>query len=294
MTTTTTTIPWRRLQAFRQAIAPGAAATIKRRLQGGIPVDVDVDGDGVTPLHLAALRAADDVVAVLLAHGADPHHITARGDSLVDAAAWGGNARVMQLLVEQRAPLSTRALSSALSRGHFAAARVLIDAGVDVDTLDPHAARPLVHAIHHGADTALVEALLARSTIAPGASALWAAADRDRADLLPLLARHGGDLQVVDNDGRSLLARAIGKGSDTAAAWLRATGLPEPTEPTAPAPPQSLLRPGMVLEGTLRGFAGRGRVAADGTVLVRVEVFGRATDVTLDAAWFRFDDEPDR
>jgi hypothetical protein len=32
-----------------------------------------------------------------------------------------------------------------------------------------------------------------------------------------------------------------------------------------------------------------GPVRDEGTVLVRAEVFGRATDLTLDAAWFRFD-----
>jgi ankyrin repeat protein len=262
----------------------GRSPLALRRPSNGACNAACIADDGITPLYLAALRAAADIVALLLERGADPRRVTARGDTVVEAAAYGGNTRVMQLLLAAQAPLSARALSSALSRRHFAVARLLIDAGVEVDAVDGHTARPLVFAVHYGADVELVEALLQRSGTAP-AQAMWAAADRDRADLLPLLVRHGGAIDVVDNDGRGLLARAIRAGADAAATWLRGAGAQEP----ASEPPTLVLRPGTVTEGTFRNFAGRGRVADDGTVLVRVEVFGRATDMTLDAAWFRFD-----
>ncbi len=292
--------PWtkaqyRRLRAFWAALRPGGAATIRRRLQRGIPADVDFSGDGTTPLHVAAVRGADDVVVVLLEHGADPTRTTERGSTVFDAAAYSGNERVMQVLVDTGAPVSSRTLTSALGRRHFAVARVLVEGGVDVDNHDDRALPAVLQAIQQGADLRLIEALLQRSAVVGiDARTVGAAAVGDRADVLQMLSDRGASLDVVDDEGRHLLTRALLAGADDAASWLRFMGLRE--QPgyaaaiDAARSDRATRRPGKIVAGNFKGFVGAARVLDDHLVLVVVDVFGRSTEMILDAAQFAFDD----
>lgn len=117
-----------RIRRFFAAIRPGSAATIRRRLKLGMPVDVTLgDDDGFDALHVAALRGADDVVELLLEIGANPNRLTTSGTCPLQSAVYGGNAAVMKRLVDAGAsphtPGAGQALTSAIRRKHFDALR---------------------------------------------------------------------------------------------------------------------------------------------------------------------------
>jgi ankyrin repeat protein len=114
-----------------QAAGWGSAETLRLILQAGANPNVH-DGEGITPLMIAALL---------------------------------GNTETIPVLIEAKADLKARdlkeqtALMGAANSGHYEAARLLLDAGAEVDALGELNATPLMYAAQHGFDD--VVALLA-------------------------------------------------------------------------------------------------------------------------------------
>lgn len=90
--------------------------------------------DGYTPLHLAAFFDWESVADLLLAYGADPE-------------------------VPSRNGQGVHPLHSAVAGGSFAIARLLVDAGADVNAAQTGGVRP-IHAAAQNGDTATVDLLL--------------------------------------------------------------------------------------------------------------------------------------
>ena len=77
----------------------GHAATVARLVEAGAPFDLP-NGDEVwTPLMAAAQAGAVDCVALLLAAGADPRFVNGEGDSALTLAAGNGHREIMDLLI---------------------------------------------------------------------------------------------------------------------------------------------------------------------------------------------------
>lgn len=92
------------------------------------------NGDGFTPLHLAALFGRSDTVGVLLERGADLHAVS-------------------------RNPQAAQPLHSALGGRHWDTARLLLEHGADPNAAQPGGWTPLLLAVREGAAETVAELL---------------------------------------------------------------------------------------------------------------------------------------
>lgn len=138
--------------------------------------------DGRTPLHVAAYGGHDQVVAFLLAEGADVNAQTTNGSTPLHGAAYSGHTKCAQLLIEAGADLMAAnnsgymPLFSAAAGGSVETVKLLVDQGVSVN------------AQKHGGATALIVTALG-----------------NHHDLARWLIEHGADMEIKDGWGRTAL-----------------------------------------------------------------------------------------
>ena len=157
----------READGLRTAALRGDAEGVRRALAGGADVNAKAP-DGHTPLLDAAREGHAEVVAILLAAGADPRVV----DHLMKAtpahkAGYMGHAAVMRLLVEHggleldaQGPYNGyTALHDAVWHGHTETVRVLLEAGARTDLRGLDGRTPLEMAREYG--YAEIAALLA-------------------------------------------------------------------------------------------------------------------------------------
>lgn len=181
--------------ALQAAIRAGELDETKRLLESGADVN-SRDSFGNTPLLYAAFSGNADIVACLLAHGADVNAPEAGppilGHSVLEGAILAGRTEVVKLLIPAGAPVNRTfddegrtPLQLAARYGHAGIAEVLLAAHAAVDPAD---------ATDH---TALDIAVLYGQT-----------------SVVPVLLRHGADpRRVRPQDGRGPLHEACIKGS---------------------------------------------------------------------------------
>ena len=197
------------------------------------------NGGPPTPLTRAAGRGDVREVQALLAQGADPNETDGAGGSALTAAAREGHVDVMRVLIKGGADVNQRdarftrwtPLVHAIHKRQDAAARLLLDAGAEVDAEMHGGATPLIFAAAYG-ETSIVEDLLDRGAdprhqTADGVTALTNAAgggpvfditDGPRigscnTDTVKALLRHAPDLQMPASFW-SRTARFIGRSKD--------------------------------------------------------------------------------
>jgi hypothetical protein len=126
--------------------ADGAALT------AALATDIDVnaaDDEGVTPLHLAALRGDADMVGALLERGANARAADARGRTPLHLAGQANDAKVIALLVAHGAAVDARdqngntALHVAARLCNERSVRALLTAGADPMAANAAAQTPL-------------------------------------------------------------------------------------------------------------------------------------------------------
>jgi hypothetical protein len=197
-------------------------------------------GDGPpTPLTRAAAAGDAREVQALLSTGADPNETDGAGGSALTAAARGGHLDAMRILIKGGADVNQRdtrfsrwtPLVHAIHTRQDDAARLLLDAGAEVDAEMHGGATPLIFAAAYG-ETAIVEDLLDRGAdprhrTADGVTALTNAAgggpvfditDGPRigscnVDTVKALLRHAPDLEMPAT-AWSRAARFIGRSKE--------------------------------------------------------------------------------
>lgn len=196
-------------------------------------------GGPPTPLTRAAGAGDSRAVQALLAQGADPNATDGAGGTALIAAARAGHLDVMRVLIRAGADVNRRdarfarwtPLVHAIHNRQDAAARLLLDAGAEVDAEMHGGATPLIFAAAYG-ETSIVEALLDRGAdprhrTADGVTALTNAAgggpvfditDGPRigscnVDTVKALQRHAPDLEMPATLW-SRVARLIGRSRD--------------------------------------------------------------------------------
>ncbi|MGY0194404.1 ankyrin repeat domain-containing protein [Leptothrix sp. BB-4] len=192
----------------------------------GVPID-QADDDGWTPLMQAVTRGKPRVVATLLRLGADPNKVcpcSGYGDGLMTplllASMQDADDVIAPLLDAGARPDATNArgrsaLHLMLDKGTRTPAPVLLllDRGVPVDTPDADGVTPLMHAAEN-AQAPVVRALLDRGArpaahTPAGRTPLAFAAVRDRDDNATLLIDAGAPVDARTQDGRTVLAYAV-------------------------------------------------------------------------------------
>ena len=113
------------LSAIHLAAREGHAATVMALLDGGVDIDLPSAADGTTPMLMAAINGYFDLVATLLARGADPNLASDAGAAPLYAVLnmhWAPKARHPQPLEHEQQ-----------ETGYLELMRTLLEAGADVD-----------------------------------------------------------------------------------------------------------------------------------------------------------------
>ncbi len=169
----------------RRMTIVGVACVTALLLSGG-PL---AQGDGMTPLHLAAERGDHELAMSLLKAGADPAAVTRIGRyTPLHVAAKGGHHLVVRALVDARADVSALTTTGAAPL-HFAAAsgssetvKILLEHGADVNVREPQWGQtPLMFAAASGR-TEVVTVLLAHGADARATAKVVDISARNRQD----------------------------------------------------------------------------------------------------------------
>ena len=168
-----------------------------------------IDPDSVEHAFFAAVeRGQPDAVAFLLEKGVGPQNY----DAALRRAAFHGNERIVDLLLERGAPAAPASLEVAAELGHLGIVEALVAHGADVNATalpDPPHRPPLTAAVDRRA-TSVVRFLLDHGADASlpepnGRTALMVAAARGSADVIRLLLAAGANPNARDSRGRVAL-----------------------------------------------------------------------------------------
>lgn len=146
------------------------------------------NGNGETPLHVAASVGDASLVWLLLGRGANTRAVTKNGRTTLHAAAESGSELIIKKLVA---------------------------GGLDRRVVDKDGQTPLHLAIIGGHEAAAMSLVLSKRdlshTDALGQTALHVAAYRGRAKLVHSLIRKGAEVDRADGQGKTPLHRAVSK-----------------------------------------------------------------------------------
>ncbi|MEO7717595.1 MAG: ankyrin repeat domain-containing protein [Capsulimonas sp.] len=188
----------------------------------------------------ALLHHADSsiIVRLLIRHGGDVHASGCEENTSLHKAASKGNVVLVQTLLESGANVHARNQHSATplhfpapvrSDGHAAqVARILIAAGVDLESVNTFQHTPLLSALFQGLEAVAAVVVDAGARVdvraAYSETALHIAARKRLLRIIPLLVKAGADLESRNEFGETALQVALGEGYDDAARILLEAG----------------------------------------------------------------------
>lgn len=193
-------------RGLHAAAARGDVAGIDRLIGSGADLEAR-DGNGRTPLHVAAFRRKHDAARALLRGGANPNALDSQRYDIVTIAAVADDNLMLQIALEYGAsarnvtsPYDGTALIAAAHLGHDEVVKTLIRAGA-----------PLDHVNNLGW-TALIESIV-----------LGDGGPRHTETLRALIAA-GADPNLADRQGITPLAQARGRGYTAMVTMLEQAG----------------------------------------------------------------------
>ena len=179
------------------------------------------DQKGYTPLHVSAFFGYTEIAGYLLSHGADLHakidpglDAPLNGFNALHLATFGNHLDFVNLLLDRNADVDMsggsqgeRAIHLAASNGQKAAAEILLQHGVDVNSQNNYAETPLYLAASNG-QKAAAEILLqhgadvnSQDNIA--STPLHLAAFHGQNAAAEILLQHGADVNARDKYGKT-------------------------------------------------------------------------------------------
>jgi ankyrin repeat protein len=181
--------------------------------------------DSVTQpaITAASYFGLEKTVQALLARNADFRAVDNDGASALHAAAIGGHAGIVRLLLDRGLRVNEPArvdgmtpMAYAAVRGHLSVMRVLLERQADVNLADSGGNSPLLHAAMRGR-TAAVRLLLEHGANVNTASKhgwtpLMTAAWQGHADVVKDLLKHGANASLVNRERRSARMLAESEG----------------------------------------------------------------------------------
>ncbi|MCX6569195.1 MAG: ankyrin repeat domain-containing protein [Candidatus Aminicenantes bacterium] len=230
-----------RSQEIFDVLRKGDISTVKALVEK-MPQVLDArDGDGMTPLHYAAMGGNADLINYFIDKGAKLELKSVEGETPLLLAASLDRRAAVDALLKRGAALETRnnylrtaLILCARERGQAATARVLIGAGADVNAVDKFGDRALDLAAWRG-KREFVDLLLENGARVPESGAKWRemlsqAASQGLPALFQRLTRGAKDLKAADATGESLLYAAAAGGSAEIVAALLDKGF-DPARP---------------------------------------------------------------
>jgi ankyrin repeat protein len=190
---------------------------------------------GETPLHWAALEGHNDLVELLLAHGADVNAKDNGNYTALHEAALAGHNDLVELLLAHGADVNTKdkdgftALHDAAWHGYKDVVELLLAHGADVNAKDNNGYTALSSAVYKCYKD-VVELLLAHGADVNAknnttrSTALHDAAWHGYKDVVELLLAHGADINAKDNIGYTALHEAEVQRHNDVAELLRQRG----------------------------------------------------------------------
>ncbi len=193
------------------AVRSGDATLIRRLIRNGADVNAR-DGDGKTPLILAASIGRPTAVSALLKGGANVNATNSVGSTALHLAVLSGRARVVPLLLGGGADVNTKdtqgntPLHNAARVGHTEIVKALLDAGADVDAKTTGGWTAQQLALERGHRD--IVPLLGDYTAHPP-DELWAAIKADDLTEVRRQIRLGADVNVKIGDNLPALHLAV-------------------------------------------------------------------------------------
>lgn len=183
--------------ALNLAVERGDINQIDRHIQWGSDIDLP-NGQGETPLHIAATQGSYIIVKLLVSKGAKLDILDKQGNSALVRAVLNGNTQITEYLIKQGAQHDqTQLLHSAVSAG--VADRdiisLLIELGAQINEQNSAGQTPLTAAI----------------------------ASNNRV-LVKLLIQSGADVNLANSAGESPLAIALRQGDQNIIRLLQVNG----------------------------------------------------------------------
>lgn len=167
-----------------------------------------------TVLHRAAFNGAKDAVELLISRGAQVSAGDNGDDTPLMRAVVGGHADVVRLLLKHKAGVAVGMLHTAAERGHSEVAKVLIEAGMDVNAKTRYYEfTPLHTAAKHGQEKVAGILIKGGANVnakdEEGMTPLHLAAQYGQKKAVEVLVRHGVDINAVDKKGMTPLDLAV-------------------------------------------------------------------------------------
>jgi len=171
-----------------------------------------LEEDGLTPLHLAAVRDSVTVATLLVLWGADIDARAESGATPLHWAAFSGSNRVAERLIERGADVNARDKMGRIPL-HYASnvdvAWSLIKRGADVNARDKDGITPLHLAVREGHEDVVLILLKhgadVNAVTAQKATPLHVAAYYGKAEIAEMLIKHGADVNARSINGHTPL-----------------------------------------------------------------------------------------
>ncbi len=269
----------------------GNSALMKRLVDAG--ANVSTTGAGLA-LASAIRRKHFDAALVLIVAGADPNASDdMMGSVLEQAIKAGASADLITALIRAGADVNGigfyRPLAAAIGEERLDVLDLLLEMGANVNGVNEYDDTALMHAAGLGHMACVLRLLDRGATIDArekriGMTALMEAARSGHTNVVDLLIARGANSELLDNEGKSAAVYELeGRHSREEALAKKIA------EEAALAASGVDLRPGKVVSGPFANFSGAAYPEENGKLKVRVEIFGRTTEVVLDANQFAFD-----
>jgi len=230
-----------RPQEIFEALRNGDLPMIKALIEKTPELVNARDGDGMTPLHYAAMGGNMELINHLLAKGAKLEIQNAQFKTPLHLAATNDRKEAVAALLQKGAAIETRddygrtaLILCARERGQAATGRVLIEAGADVNAVDKFEDNALSLAAWRGKSD-FIDLLLENGARVPESGPKWEgmlsqAVSHGLANLFRRLTGKSGDMKAVDASGEWFLQSAAAGGSAEIVGFLLDKGF-DPARP---------------------------------------------------------------
>ncbi|XP_030832420.1 ankycorbin [Strongylocentrotus purpuratus] len=189
-----------------------------------------LDGDGRTPLHVAAQKGQYPCLEVLLQLGANPRASDGQGCTALHCASKGGHLNSMHRLIKAGVPINAQdfngktALHFSAGSGHIESTILLLQCGASVDIPDEYGKTPFMVAASSGHAGVCKDLIDRRADVNSQdhiqKTPLMAACENGHKDTVELLIKRGARVDLCDAQGYDAKYYAEGSGQDNLAELL--------------------------------------------------------------------------